>query len=245
MVFTTQIWEALGLNRDSIALFWTKWIAFVLALAPMGMDVTKYGIPAKWVPFIQLAALFISVSSAQHRTSDLDPASQKVDVSKTSAAGKAGAIFLAVLIGGGALATTPGCASVQTHVSPVADIANAGGKVEESAHAILEAAISANQTIVNGKPLLARAVLDDVALAVNKIGHAGLDLNAALNAYNAAKAAGSDTSKQAAAVQLALITIQQTLADIGKAIPNGTIAAVDQAAVAILGIIAQVKGVGL
>ncbi len=69
--FTTQIFQSLGVNRDSVALFWTKWIAFICALAPMGTDVTKYGIPAKFVPFIQLIALFISVSAAQHRTSDL------------------------------------------------------------------------------------------------------------------------------------------------------------------------------
>jgi hypothetical protein len=68
---TTTILDRLGLNRDSLSLFWAKWFTFVLALAPMGADVTKYGIPARWVPFIQFAALFISVSCAQHRRSDL------------------------------------------------------------------------------------------------------------------------------------------------------------------------------
>lgn len=68
---TTSILQACGLTRDSLMLFWAKWVAFLVALAPMGMDVTKYGIPAHWVPYLQLAALFVSVSSAQHRTSGL------------------------------------------------------------------------------------------------------------------------------------------------------------------------------
>lgn len=67
----TAFWGALGLTRDSVALFYAKWVAFLCALAPLGMDVTKYGLPARWVPYLQLAALFVSVSSAQHRTSDL------------------------------------------------------------------------------------------------------------------------------------------------------------------------------
>jgi len=69
--WTTVMWQALGLTRDSLTLFIAKWAALIVALAPMGVDVTQYGIPASWVPYIQLAALFISVSSAQHRTSGL------------------------------------------------------------------------------------------------------------------------------------------------------------------------------
>lgn len=140
-----------------------------------------------------------------------------------------------------ALVLLPSCATVQTHVSPVADIANAGGKVEESAHAIFVAAQQGNTTIVNGSPLVSRSALDLVALAVNKLGHLGLSLDDALGAYNAAKGAGSDTTKQVAAVQQVLSAIQQALNDVGKAIPSGTIAAIDQAATSVLGIIAQVK----
>lgn len=66
-----SVYTSVGLTRDSLTLFIAKWSAFIVALAPMGMDVTKYGIPASWVPYIQCAALFISVSSAQHRTSSL------------------------------------------------------------------------------------------------------------------------------------------------------------------------------
>lgn len=71
MVLTTKIFDYFGLTRDSISLFWTKWIAFITALASMGADITKVGIPSRFAPYIACAALFIAVSSAQHRTSDL------------------------------------------------------------------------------------------------------------------------------------------------------------------------------
>lgn len=71
MVLTTKIFDAIGLTRDSIALFWTKWCAFIVALAAMGTNITAVGIPEKYAPIIAGLALFISVSSAQHRTSEL------------------------------------------------------------------------------------------------------------------------------------------------------------------------------
>ncbi len=76
LALTTKLLESLGLNRDSFALFFAKWCAFVVALAAMGADVTRVGIPASWAPYIALLALFISVSAAQHRTSDLPGASR-------------------------------------------------------------------------------------------------------------------------------------------------------------------------
>lgn len=141
----------------------------------------------------------------------------------------------------GLLAGVPACASVQTHVSPVADVANAGGKIEDAAHAILKAAETAQ-----GTGLITRAALDDVAIAINKIGHLGIDLKAGLDAYNLAKASGVSTVAQVAAIQQVITTLNQTLADIGKAIPNKTIAAVDAAVTTIVTLIGVVKGtVGL
>lgn len=70
MVLTTKFFDWLGLTRDSISLFWTKWLAFITALAGIS-DITKFGIPARFGPYIAGAALFIAVSSAQHRTSEL------------------------------------------------------------------------------------------------------------------------------------------------------------------------------
>lgn len=206
-----------------------------IALAVGWSLVQKYGARLK-----QIAAADLPAGA-----SDAQVAATAKTTAVKSMAFRSLVVVVAIALGAGALSTMPGCASVQTHVSTVADLANAGGKVQESAHAILEAATQANATIINGQPMVARIVLDDVALAVNKIGHAGLDLDAALNAYNAAKASGGDVIKQSAAVRLALNTIQSALTDIGKAIPNGTIAAIDQAAVTILGVIAQIKGAGL
>ncbi len=71
MVLTTRLFDWLGLTRDSATLFWTKWCAFLVALAAMGDQIQKLGIPASWQPYIALAAMFVSVSAAQHRTSDL------------------------------------------------------------------------------------------------------------------------------------------------------------------------------
>ena len=140
------------------------------------------------------------------------------------------------LVVGFAAVTVPACGGIKTNVSPVADVANAGGKVEDYAHVILTSAQYAQTA-----GIISRQALDDVALAVNKIGHVGLDLKAALDAYNAAKAAGSDLALQRAAVSQALAALSQALADVGQAVPSGTVSQIDQAAGNILGLIAQVK----
>ncbi len=69
---TTALWSAFNLNRDSLGLFWSKWIAFALALAALGTDITKVGLPASWAPYLALIAMFIGASAAQHRTSPLE-----------------------------------------------------------------------------------------------------------------------------------------------------------------------------
>ncbi len=131
-----------------------------------------------------------------------------------------------------------GCAgTLKTNVSPVADIANAGGKIEDSGQAIFQATI---------KSTVPQNVKNDVALAVNKLGHVGLTLNGALAAYNAAKAAGTDLTAVRAAVLQALGVVSTFLTDIGKALSPGTLQTVDALASTILSIVAQVKvGVGL
>lgn len=143
-------------------------------------------------------------------------------------------------------ATVPACNKIRTNVSPVADVANAGGKIEESAHAILVAAQQGNATILaSGQPLVSRDQLDQVALAVNKIGHLGFDLGAALDAYNAATSAGSDLTAQKAAVSQVLASLSQALADVGHAVPSGTLDQIDAGIANILAILAQVRGATL
>jgi hypothetical protein len=70
---TTSLWSALGVSRDSLTLFWTKWAGIAVALAPMATDLTKppYELPSWLIRAIQITALLVSVSSAQHRTSGL------------------------------------------------------------------------------------------------------------------------------------------------------------------------------
>lgn len=144
----------------------------------------------------------------------------------------------AIIVG---LSAYSACASIRTNVSPVADVASAGSKIEDGAHAILVAAQSAEAS-----KLITRAQLDTVALAVNKIGYLGLDLKAGLDDYNSLKSAGKDLSGIRSGLQQVLATLTQTMQDIGKAIPPGTIQQVDQLATSVLGVIAQVKlGVGL
>lgn len=127
------------------------------------------------------------------------------------------------------------CASAPpTKVAQIADVA---AKVELSAGALLK---QAQQAQAAG--LITRTQLDVVALAVDKIGRLGLDLQSGLSDYNAAKTAGADTTKQAAVVNKIVADITQALADVGKAIPNGTVAAIDQAAVQVLGLVVQIKG---
>ncbi len=127
--------------------------------------------------------------------------------------------------------------------TPVAGVADVATKIELSANAILHAAQTANATVSpsTGQPLVSRQALDDVALGVNAIGRAGLTLKAALDDYNAAKAAGANPTAQVATVQRILADINTALTAIGKAIPSGTIQAIDNAAAAILTAIAQVK----
>lgn len=153
-------------------------------------------------------------------------------------------LALALSVGATIPVATAGCATVHTNVSPVADIANAGAKLQESAHVIFESAKTANATInpSTGQPIVSRPALDQVAMAVNKVGHLGLDLKAALDAYNAAKAAGADLTAQRAVVGQVLNALTQALQDIGRAIPPGIVQQIDQAASVILGVIAQVKG---
>lgn len=143
-------------------------------------------------------------------------------------------LMLALCVGFVACSSNP----PPTKVAGVADIAT---KIEGSASVILQAAVTANSTIINGKPMIPRAAVDDVALGVNAIGRAGLTLKTALDDYNVAKAAGKDTMALAAAVQKILADLNAALLQIGKAIPNGTVQTIDTAVVTILGLLAQVK----
>lgn len=136
-----------------------------------------------------------------------------------------------------------GGAKINTGVSPVADIANAGGKIEESGQAIFQAVTKARVATPN---IVSQQAADNVAIAVNRLGHAGLLLNASLTSYNTAKAAGQDLTAQRLAIKQALAVVDQFLVDIGKALPTGTLQTVDALVNLIVNTVLQVKvGVGL
>lgn len=149
---------------------------------------------------------------------------------------------LALFVLAGSLSACGGV-KIATGVSPVADIANAGGKIEDTGQAIFQATIQARTA---SPTIVSQGAADAVAIAVNKLGHVGVTLNAALTAYNTAKAAGADTTQQKLAVQQGLTTVAAFLTDVGKALPTGTLQTVDTLVNTVIDIVAQVKlGVGL
>ena len=152
----------------------------------------------------------------------------------------------------GLLLTAPVLASCANNPppTPVATVADVASKIEDTAHEILTTAKTYHDSAVlnpiNSTLLVSTATLDTVALAVNKVGHVGLNLKTALDAYNVAKIAGMDLTAQRLAVQKLMQAVTDAMADVGKAIPNGTIQQIDTLVVQVLGLVAQVKtGVGL
>lgn len=133
--------------------------------------------------------------------------------------------------------------------TPVATVADVGAKIEDTAHEIFTTAVSFNVNHVsgpNGKLLVPTDVVDHIAIAVNKVGHVGIDLKVALDLYNTAKANGKDLTGAKLAVQQALNIVTQAMADVGKVLPAGTVQQIDTLISNVLGLVAQVKaGAGL
>ncbi len=138
---------------------------------------------------------------------------------------------------------TSGCASSGATTS-VGHVASAATNVELSADAILKAAQAAAQTPNTLKPgtmLVSGRQLDQVAIACDKIGRLGTALASALTDYNATKNSGQNTTALASAIQSMIADAVSALNSIGKIIPNGTVAAIDQAVTAALGVYASLK----
>ncbi len=148
-------------------------------------------------------------------------------------------LLVCLLLGVGAV-TMPSCAG---HLTPVASVASPAAQVEQTGDAILKAAQAANATTnpLTGKPVISTAQLDQVALVVYKLGTLGTSLAQGLTAYSAAKAAGNDTTTLAASIQQIIASAVAALGDVGKAVPSGTVQAIDQAVAASLGLYLQLK----
>lgn len=150
------------------------------------------------------------------------------------------------------LLSTPalhGCAGNKPPTA-VASVADIGAKIEMTVHEIFTAAQTYNHNQVTNpvthKLLVDTPTVDQIALVTFKIGHAGIDLDNALEAYNAAKAAGKDPAAQRAVVLQILDTVFAAMGDVQKALPPGVVGQIDQLVVSVLTIVQQARnGVGL
>jgi molybdopterin converting factor small subunit len=134
-----------------------------------------------------------------------------------------------------------GCGShVKTGVSPTADVRNAAGKIEETGHTIFTTVVKLRQDMPNQ---VSQQSADTVAMAVNRLGHVGLDLNKALDAYLATKAATQDSTQTRAAVQAILGSVNDAMAEVGKALPPGTFQQIDLLVQQVLSLVLQIRGV--
>lgn len=153
-------------------------------------------------------------------------------------------LLIALLLSTPMLAACP-----KTPPTPVAAVADVGAKIEDTAHEIFTTAVSFNVNRVsgpNGTLLVPTDVVDHIAIAVNKVGHVGIDLKVALDLYNTAKANGKDLTGAKLAVQQALNIVTKAMADVGKVLPAGTVQQIDTLISNVLGLVAQVKaGAGL
>jgi hypothetical protein len=139
-----------------------------------------------------------------------------------------------------ALAVTLAC---HAQLTPVGNVANIAGEIVQSADTMVKTAASLHASVPT---VMTDNRLAAVAIAGDKIGREGQDLQAALTAYNAMKAAGSNTVQQAQGINTLLAAITQALSDVGMQIPNGTLSQIDQAVATIVGLVAQIRaGVGL
>lgn len=134
--------------------------------------------------------------------------------------------------------------------TPVASVANVGGQIEATAHTIFTTAVSLNQNQIQNPVshalLVPTAAVDQVAIAVNKVGHLGIDLGNALDAYNLAKSGNKDLAEPRFAIQQLLNAVTQAMLDVGKAIPPGSVQQIDSLITTVMGLVAQFKvGTGL
>jgi len=226
------------LTTDQEAKFADGAIAYVMAhlaiWAPMVVGLA-WGLWAKYRSRLKfIAALELPAGSSEQQANE----QAKTSTVKAQAF-SAGAVLLAFALAGAAMSA---CADVTASQPPtkVAAVADVGSRIQDSANALLHQAQTAAST-----KLITDQQLVVVALVVDKIGRLGLDLRRGLDDYNAVKSAGGNTQVAAAALQTTISDITKALADVGKQIPNGTVAAIDQAVTTIFGILEQVKVGGL
>lgn len=145
--------------------------------------------------------------------------------------------LISVILAAALAAPACGILTKSAAPTPVAAVADAGSKIVASATELLNDA-----KVAKADGLISEDQLDKVAIVVDKVGHLGIDLEANLEAYSAAKNTGKDISAIRDAVLKSLDSLNQTLADLGKAIPSGTISKIDQVILTISAAIINIKG---
>lgn len=251
----TNLFISLGWSRDDLKFYWIQLIGGIVSVAGLiadnAFDVSywaKYvGIPLSehGLHVILAAAMGVVWIASRARRSSLPSAAAMASgsVPGSPIVTRISVVLLACVLAGAAALSMTACASTAPPPTKAAAVADNATKVEQSANVILHAAQQGNSDILpSGRPLISNDALVAVALAVNKIGHLGIDLKSALADYAAALKAGADVGAQRAVATKVLADIATTLADIGKAIPSGTLSAIDQAVTDILFVLNLVKG---
>lgn len=137
-----------------------------------------------------------------------------------------------------------GCGAQLTPAAAVADTAT---KAIQSASVILKTAQTAHAQTnpMTGKPVVSTVQLDQIALAADKLGRIGSLLSKTITDYQAARAAGASTVTIVAAIQALVGDAMSALNEIGKSVPNGTVAAIDQAVASAFSLYAQIRAAAL
>jgi hypothetical protein len=120
------------------------------------------------------------------------------------------------------LAVSPACVHFSKAATPEQKVADVVSKVESSATQLLKIAQTAQTDGV-----ISKDQLDHVALAVDKIGHLGVDLNVELQDYSKLKAAGKDVAKVVALIDTTKANLLTTLSDLGVNFPPSVKAGID------------------
>lgn len=242
----TNLFITLGWSRDDLKWLILQIVAVAGLITSNAFDVPYWcaylGIPLSptalhWVFGTAAVVLWLA---GKYDSSSLPsgPAmkSGTVPTSPASLTKMGAAVLLACVLVGSMMA----CAG---NLTPVAAAASAATKVEQTGSLILKAAQTANAQInpLTGSPVISRAQLDAVAIACDTLGRLGTRLAQGLTDYQAAKAAGGSTAALSAAIQALVADATGALSDIGKAIPPGIVATVDQAVTQALGLYAQIK----
>lgn len=152
--------------------------------------------------------------------------------------------FLVEIMLAAAVVSLVGCAG---NLPPVSAVANAAGQVERTGLVILHAAQAAH-TQTNpktGGPLVTTKQLDYVALQCSQLGKVGTSLAQLLDAYESVKAAKGDTTQLTFAIQTAVKQATDILANVGTAVPKGTVQSIDQAVAQAIALYVQIKTIAL